>query len=61
MAQYASSAGVLAATLAVIVGGIMIILGGLSIAFGYKVKIGAILLVVFLIPVTFIIHTFWGY
>ncbi len=60
MSQYAASMGVPAPTLAVIVSGILIILGGLSILLGYKVKIGAILLIVFLIPVTFIMHAFWG-
>lgn len=60
MSPYAASMGVPAASLAVIVSGIMIILGGLSIILGYKVKIGALLLVVFLVPVTFIMHAFWG-
>jgi len=38
----------------------MLLLGGLSILLGYKVKIGALLLVVFLVPTTFIAHSFWG-
>lgn len=42
------------------VAGIMAILGGLSIAFGYKAKTGAILLTVFLIPVTLFMHNFWS-
>jgi putative oxidoreductase len=42
------------------VAGIMAILGGLSIAFGYKAKVGALLLVVFLIPVTLFMHNFWS-
>lgn len=60
MSAYAESMGVPAPTLAVIVSGTMIVLGGLSIALGYKVKIGALLLVVFLVPVTFIMHAFWN-
>ena len=59
MSQYAASMGVPMPTVAVIVTGIMILLGGLSIALGYKPKIGAILLVVFLVPTTFIMHAFW--
>lgn len=60
MAPYAASMGVPMATVAVIVTGIMILAGGLSVAMGYKPKIGAILLVVFLIPTSFIMHAFWG-
>lgn len=32
------------------------LLGGLSLLFGYKVKIGAILLILFLIPATLVFH-----
>ncbi|MCH8023135.1 MAG: DoxX family protein [Candidatus Marinimicrobia bacterium] len=60
MAQYAGAMGVPAPTLAVIITGIMILLGGLSVLLGYKVKIGTILLVVFLIPTSFIMHPFWS-
>lgn len=60
MSPYAASMGVPAPTLAVVISGIMIISGGISIILGYKAKIGAILLVVFLVPVTFIMHAFWS-
>ncbi len=60
MAQYAGSMGVPAPTLVVIITGIMIILGGFSVILGYKVKVGTILLIVFLLPTSFIMHTFWG-
>ncbi len=33
--------------------------GGLSIITSYKSKIGAILLLIFIIPATFIFHNFW--
>lgn len=36
------------------------LVGGLSVAFGFYSKIGAFLLIIFLIPTTFIIHRFWG-
>lgn len=61
MSQYASSMGVPLPEIAVILTGIMILLGGFSITLGYKTKIGAILLVTFLIPTTFIMHPFWAF
>ncbi|RNB82962.1 DoxX family protein [Brevibacillus nitrificans] len=39
---------------------ILAILGGLSVALGLYAKIGALLLVLFLLPTTFIVHRFWG-
>lgn len=36
------------------------VVGGLSVAFGFYAKIGALLLLIFLIPTTFIVHRFWG-
>lgn len=59
MSEYAKSKGVPAPALTVFVTGIMIILGGLSILFGAYVNIGALLLVIFLIPTAFIMHNFW--
>jgi len=46
---------------AVIVTGAMLLLGGLSVLFGYKVKIGSILLVLFLLATAFMVHTFWTF
>lgn len=60
MSQYAASQGVPAATVATVVTGLMILLGGLSVLLGYKAKIGAALLVIFLIPTAFMMHAFWG-
>jgi len=57
---YASQAGVPAAALLVPLSGLIALVGGLSIALGYKAKLGALLLVVFLIPVTFTMHGFWA-
>ncbi|MGQ9798655.1 MAG: DoxX family protein [Ignavibacterium sp.] len=39
--------------------GIMILLGGLSVVLEYQDKWGALLLIVFLIPTTFIMYLFW--
>lgn len=36
-------------------------LGGLSVITGFKPRWGAVALVVFLIPATFIFHGFWGF
>jgi putative oxidoreductase len=57
---YASQAGVPAAALLVPLSGLIALVGGLSIALGYKAKLGAWLLVVFLVPVTVAMHAFWG-
>ena len=56
---YATSAGVPMASFLVPATGVMAFLGGLSILLGYKAKIGAWIIVVFLLPVTFMMHKFW--
>ena len=56
----AAAQGVPLASMAVPLSGIMALLGGLSIAFGFKAKWGACLLVLFLIPVTIMMHNFWA-
>ncbi len=40
--------------------GLLAVLGGLSILLGYKARLGAWLIVVFLIPVTLTMHNFWN-
>ena len=35
------------------------IVGGLSLVVGYKTKIGAWILILFLIPTTLVFHNFW--
>ena len=37
------------------------LIGGGSVAVGYKSKYGAVLLILFLVPVTLLIHDFWTY
>jgi len=56
---YAASKGVPAASLLVPLSGIIELIGALSILLGYKAKYGAWLIVLFLIPVTFMLHNFW--
>ena len=48
------------ASVALPLSGVLAILGGLGVALGYKATWGAWLLVVFLVPVTLMMHRFWG-
>jgi putative oxidoreductase len=57
---YAAAQGVPLASLMVPFSGVLAILGGLSILLGYRVKLGAFLIVLFLLPVTFAMHKFWA-
>jgi putative oxidoreductase len=57
---YAASQGVPLASLAVPLSGVLALAGGLSILLGYRAKIGAWLIVLFLAPVTLMMHKFWG-
>lgn len=56
---YATEAGVPMAHVLTPLSGVLSLVGGLSILLGYKAKAGAWLLVIFLIPTTFIVHDFW--
>jgi len=56
----AASQGVPLANVAVPFSGLMALIGGLSILFGYYEKIGALLLMLFLVPVTLMMHNFWA-
>jgi putative oxidoreductase len=57
---YATQQGVPAAGLLVPLSGIIAIAGALSIALGFKAKLGAWLIVIFLVPVTLAMHNFWA-
>jgi len=58
-ATYAASQGVPMPNVLVPLSGVIATLGGLSIALGYRAKLGAWLIVLFLVPVTFWMHAFW--
>jgi len=60
MIAAASRHGVPAAGVLVPLSGVMALLGGLSVLVGFQARLGAALLAVFLIPVTFIMHNFWS-
>jgi putative oxidoreductase len=40
--------------------GVLAFAGGLSILLGYRAKLGAWLIVLFLVPVTLMMHNFWA-
>jgi putative oxidoreductase len=56
---YAASQGVPLAAIAVPLAGVLAIAGGLSILLGYRAKLGAWLIVFFLVPVSLMMHKFW--
>ncbi len=56
---YAQMKGVKAAKVAVMGSGILALLGGLSILLGVRPHYGIVLLVIFLIGVSFKMHTYW--
>jgi putative oxidoreductase len=58
-AAFSASQGVPLAAIAVPLSGLVAIVGGLSILLGYRTKLGAWLIVLFLIPVSFMMHKFW--
>jgi len=59
MAGYAKMKGTPAPKLAVMGTGVVLLLGGASFLFGFHPTIGTLLLVIFLLGVTFRIHAFW--
>lgn len=38
----------------------LLVLGGLLVLVGYRAKLGALLLLMYWVPVTFIVHSFWN-
>lgn len=56
---YAGAQGVPMPSITVPLTGLMALIGGLSVAFGYRARVGAFLLVLFLLPVTLMMHNFW--
>jgi putative oxidoreductase len=56
---YAASQGVPLASIAVPFSGLLALAGGLSILLGYRARIGAWLIVLFLVGVTPMMHNFW--
>lgn len=59
MAGYAGSKGVPAAEAATFASGVLLALGGLSVLLGIWADLGALLLVIFLLPTAVLMHAFW--
>jgi putative oxidoreductase len=57
--EYATQAGVPRAAILVPASGVVAVLGGLSVLLGFRARLGALLLMAFLIPVTYFMHNFW--
>ena len=58
--EYAAHQGVPFAGALVPASGLLALIGGLSVLTGYRARVGATLLILFLIPVTFAMHAFWA-
>ena len=56
---YAAQQGVPFAGILVPVSGLLALAGGLSVLLGWHARVGAWLLVLFLVPVTLAMHAFW--
>ena len=59
MAGYAGSRGIPQPRLAVLGSGVLILVGGLLVLLGIWLDLGALLLVVFLVPTAVLMHPFW--
>jgi putative oxidoreductase len=59
MTQYAKMKGVPFPAFAQGLTGVMLLAGGLSVLFGIYPIVGVILMVAFLLPVSFMMHNFW--
>lgn len=58
--SYAAKQGVPVAAISAPIFGIIAIVGAVSIIVGYPGRIGALLIIFFLIPVTLFMHRFWN-
>jgi putative oxidoreductase len=57
--RHAADLGTPFAHVLVPISGVMALAGGLSVATGYKARLGAWILIAFLVPVTLFMHQFW--
>jgi uncharacterized membrane protein YphA (DoxX/SURF4 family) len=60
LAEYAMSKHVPAPKLAVAGSGLLLLIGGITLLLGIYPEIGVICLVLFLIPISLIMHNFWA-
>jgi uncharacterized membrane protein YphA (DoxX/SURF4 family) len=59
MGPYAASKGVPAAQMAVLGSGVLLLAGSLSVLLGIWADLGALLLIIFLVPTAVLMHPFW--
>jgi putative oxidoreductase len=59
MAGYAGAKGVPQPKLAVLASGVLMLVGALMVLLGIWIDLGALLLVVFLVPTAVLMHNFW--
>ncbi len=60
MTPYAGAKGIPAPRLAVLGAGVVIVLGGLSVLLGVRPTWGVLLLTIFLVPTSFLMHNYWA-
>jgi putative oxidoreductase len=60
LARAAGGHGVPAPEVFVVLGGVLLLVGGLSLLLGVFPRIGVLAVVMFLLPVTLIMHAFWA-
>ena len=60
MTPYAASKGIPAPRLGVLGSGLLIVLGGLSVLLGVRPTWGVLLLTLFLLPTSFLMHDYWA-
>ncbi len=58
--DYAAHSGVPEAHVLVPVAGLLSLVGGLMVMLGLQARLGAALLILFLVPVTLLMHRFWA-
>jgi uncharacterized membrane protein YphA (DoxX/SURF4 family) len=60
MSAYAAAKGVPAPMAAVLVGGLLLLVGGVTLLLGILPRAGIAALMLFLVPVTIVMHGFWN-
>ena len=60
MSGYAASKGVPAAKAAIVLSGLLILFGGLCVIVGWSPRVGLVSIMLFLLPVTFLMHGYWS-
>lgn len=58
--EYISAHGLPFPSLGLTVGIVVLSVGGLTMLLGYRARVGALLLFLFMIPATFVFHAFWA-